>query len=102
MKIMSAINKIIGELEAIIEENKARASVLACCWPTQLLSATSSSSPGDQIVPVTFKITGFEKLLNNRNWSSEPFFTSIFGYRIQLFIGVAGWGECRDMHCSIF
>ena len=58
-----------------------------CDWPTQLFSATSSSSPGNQIVPVSFKMTGFEKMSNSRNWSSESFFTSRFGYRIQLEIG---------------
>jgi len=72
-------------------------------WSKQLYSTSQVSSPGNQIIPVTFKMTGLaKKLKTNRDWYSDPFYTDVMGYRIRLCIDVGGDGDCKGTHCSMF
>ncbi|XP_065917520.1 TNF receptor-associated factor 5-like [Dysidea avara] len=72
-------------------------------WSRQLHSATQASLRGNQIIPVTFKMTGVaKKLKTQRDWYSNPFYTDITGYRIRLCVDVGGHGNHEGTHCSMF
>ena len=72
-------------------------------WSTQLYSDTQVSSPGNQVAPVIFKMTGFAKKMRiKRDWFSDSFFTHDKGYRMRLQVDVAGCDEYEDTHCSVY
>ena len=101
----------IDTLEALLHEKgnsgesskpKSAATVAKRDWFTQL-QCDSQSSLANQVIPVTFKMTGVEKKLKTkRDWYSDPFYTNNKGYRMRLCIDVYGCDENEGSHCSIF
>jgi len=71
-------------------------------WLLQLHSATQVSSPGKEVIPVTFKMTGFTtKRKNKQEWLSNSFYTNTKGYRMCLQIDADGISSGKGTHCSM-
>ena len=72
-------------------------------WISKLHADAEVSSRGNNVVPVTFKITGINtKKLTNREWNSNAFYTHVGGYRLRLVVSINGYGECTGTHCAMF
>jgi len=70
-------------------------------WSLQLHSAAQASSPGKEVVPVTFKMTGFTmKKKANKVWFSDSFYSSAKGYKMCLRIDANGFSDGEGTHCS--
>ncbi|XP_065890865.1 TNF receptor-associated factor 4-like [Dysidea avara] len=97
----------IVALEALLHQKNysytSGTATAAHNWPTQLHLTTQISSPGNGIVPVTFKMTGFaKKMKDKRDWFSKPFFTHKKGYRIRINVIVSGNDKYDGTHCSVY
>ena len=76
---------------------------LAESWSYTLHNNPQLSSNGNQLAPVTFRITGInKKQYTNREWNSDPFYTHANGYRLCLIVAVNGCEEYTGTHCSMF
>ena len=82
----------ISSLEQLIHQHN---------WSLQVLSVAHVSLPGKEVLPVTFKITGFiMKKKAKKEWYSDPFYTNIKGYKMCLRIDANGFSEGEGTHCS--
>jgi len=71
-------------------------------WSTQLNSATQLTT-GNKVIPVTFKMTGFEvKRKSKQRWLSDSFYTNTKGYRMCLQVEPNGDCNCKGTHCSMY
>ena len=69
-------------------------------WSSRLDSATQVS-PSNKVIPVTFKMTGFEvKRRSKQQWYSDSFYTNAKGYRMCLRVDPGGYGNRTD--CSMY
>ncbi|XP_065918685.1 TNF receptor-associated factor 5-like [Dysidea avara] len=82
----------INSIETLLREHE---------WSSQLHSVAQVSSPGKEVIPVTFKMTGFTKKKRaKKEWLSESFYTNIKGYRMCLRVDADGDGQ--GTHCAMF
>ena len=72
-------------------------------WPNKLAAMAVISKSGDQECPVVLKINGVNKMKkDNTTCYSDSFYTHHKGFKMCLYVNVAGQGEGKDTHLSCF
>ena len=99
---ISALEKLLRQ-NSTNDQASASISMPVHDWLIQLQLDTQSTSPGNRIVPVTFKMTAFtKKRKNKRDWYSDPFYSHNKGYRLCLVVDTAGCDDYEGTHCSMY
>ncbi|XP_065901861.1 TNF receptor-associated factor 4-like [Dysidea avara] len=77
--------------------------ISAAKWTTSLEAMALVIQPGDQVCPVTMKITGYSnKVKESALWYSAPFYSHRRGYKMYLNVYPAGIDDGKGTHLSVY
>ena len=72
-------------------------------WSEMMFLCDEMSLQGDQVAPVIVKMSNYtEKMKNKKQWYSSPFFTFEEGYKLQIRIDPAVYGDGEITHDHVF
>ena len=72
-------------------------------WSEMIFLCDEMLVQGDQVAPVIVKMSNYtEKMKNKRQWYSSPFFTFEEGYKVQIRVDPAVYGDGEITHDHVF
>lgn len=72
-------------------------------WNEIIALCNGMSSHGDQVVPVIIKMSNYsEKMKKKEQWYSSPFFAFEGGYKVQMRVDAAVYGDSKGIYDHVF
>ena len=71
-------------------------------WSEIIFLCDELSLQGDQVAPVIVKMSNYTEMKNKRQWYSSPFFTFAEGYKVQIRVDPAVYGDGEITHDHVF
>ena len=102
--LMAAVHPIVPQANCIFKEmHSSSPAVAAAQWSLKLKGRAALNKSADPVCPVVFHVTEFtKKRIAQTRWLSHSFFSHDKGYKMFLRVDVAGHGDGKGTHLSVF